>query len=667
MALGLMTSMAQSSGIEEGNLDRSVRAQDDFYQFACGGWMANNPLPAAYSRFGSFDQLALNNDKRINGILDELQAGTWAAGSLEQKISDLYKLAMDSVRRNREGVAPVMPYIAELEGAKSKCELLAIMEKYAAFGFGLPYGYGFEADEKDAGNNILNVRQGSTTLGQKEYYLENDEATIRIRTEYKKYVVRMLQLFGFDEATAEQKMEYIFRLETTYSIAQKSRTELRDVEKNYHKMSLEEFESRYPNLRLTIQANAEGIATEYMQTLVVGQPEYLDAADKIFGLLTADELRAMIEWRLIQSSVSYLSDEVAEVQFDFRGRVMSGRKQDYERWQKATSLVDNILGEQLGKIYCERYFPESSKQRMRALIANLQAALSERIEAQSWMSNETKAASQEKLSTFYVKVGYPDKWEDVSGLIIDPTKSLYENVMSARKFKNTKDIEETAGKPVDRDKWYMTPQTVNAYYNPTTNEICFPAGILQVPFFDPEADDAFNYGAIGVVIGHEMTHGFDDQGSHYDKDGNMSDWWQPSDVENFKARTGAYADYFSNIKVLPDLNANGPMTLGENLADHGGLEVAFCAYKRAADEKTRNIKDVLGFTGAQRFFIAYAGVWGQNITEEEIRNRTRNDVHALGMWRVNGALPHINAFYEAFDVKPGDGMYINEEQRLKLW
>ncbi len=667
MALGLMTSMAQSSGIEEGNLDRSVRAQDDFYQFACGGWMANNPLPAAYSRFGSFDQLALNNDKRINGILDELQAGTWAAGSLEQKISDLYKLAMDSVRRNREGVAPVMPYIAELEGAKSKCELLAIMEKYAAFGFGLPYGYGFEADEKDAGNNILNVRQGSTTLGQKEYYLENDEATIRIRTEYKKYVVRMLQLFGFDEATAEQKMEYIFRLETTYSIAQKSRTELRDVEKNYHKMSLEEFESRYPNLRLTIQANAEGIATEYMQTLVVGQPEYLDAADKIFGLLTADELRAMIEWKLIQSSVSYLSDEVAEVQFDFRGRVMSGRKQDYERWQKATSLVDNILGEQLGKIYCERYFPESSKQRMRALIANLQAALSERIEAQSWMSNETKAASQEKLSTFYVKVGYPDKWEDVSGLIIDPTKSLYENVMSARKFKNTKDIEETAGKPVDRDKWYMTPQTVNAYYNPTTNEICFPAGILQVPFFDPEADDAFNYGAIGVVIGHEMTHGFDDQGSHYDKDGNMSDWWQPSDVENFKARTGAYADYFSNIKVLPDLNANGPMTLGENLADHGGLEVAFCAYKRAADEKTRNIKDVLGFTGAQRFFIAYAGVWGQNITEEEIRNRTRNDVHALGMWRVNGALPHINAFYEAFDVKPGDGMYINEEQRLKLW
>ena len=666
MAMAASPSMAQlKSGIDIKNLDKNARPADDFYEFACGGWMKNNPLPAAYSRFGSFDRLALENNKRINAILNELNKGKYAKGSLEQKISDLYKLAMDSVRRNKEGVNPVKPYILEMEAAGDKAALQAIQLKYAAFGYGVPYGAYIGADEKDSKNNILNIYQGGLSLGEKEYYLDNDDATANIRNEYKKHIVRMFQLFGFSWSEASQKMESIMRIETQLAIASKSKTDMRDVEKNYNKVTLDEFEKSYPNLRLTQMENAEGIQTQYMQTLVVGQPEFLAAADKIVAMLTADELRAVMEWDLIQSSLPYLSDEIAAASFEFNGKVMNGRKQDYERWKKATSIVEQVLGQALGKIYCERYFPESSKTRMKTLVENLQVSLGERIKAQDWMSEETKAAALDKLSTFYVKIGYPDKWKDMSGLVVDKDKSLYENIMAAQLFRNKQHIEETAGKPVDRDEWHMTPQTVNAYYNPTTNEICFPAGILQPPFFDAKADDAFNYGAIGVVIGHEMTHGFDDQGSHYDKEGNMRDWWKSEDVENFKNRTGEYANWFSKIKVLPDLNANGQMTLGENLADHGGLQVSYNAYKNAT--KNAPLKTIDGYTGDQRFFMAYAGVWGQNITEEAIRNLTRSDVHSLGEWRVNGALPHVKAWYDAFGVKPGDKMYIPESERLNLW
>lgn len=666
MAMSVVPAVAQQkSGLNAQNFDKSVRAQDDFYQYACGGWMKNNPLPAAYSRFGSFDQLGLDNNKRINGILTELEKGKYAKGTLEQKISDLYKLAMNMERRNKEGVNPVKPLLAEIEAAGCKNCLEKLQEKYAPFGLGVVYQAGFGADEKDSKNNIMNVYQGGFTLGQKEYYLDNDDATVQIREAYKQHIVRMFQLFGFSWGEAADKMQRIMKIETQLATAARSQTELRDVEKNYNKMTLQEFETNYPSLRFTTLENAEGVKTEYMQQLVVGQPEFLAAADKITAQMSTEDLKAIMEWDVIGSSASYLSDEVASVRFDFYGKVMSGRKQDYELWKKATSIVESVLGEALGKIYCERYFPESSKTRMKTLVANLQTALGERIMEQEWMTEETKKAAQEKLSTFYVKIGYPDTWKDYSGLEIDPEKSLYENMMAAMLFRNAKRIEETAGKPVNKEEWHMTPQTVNAYYNPTTNEICFPAGILQPPFFNAQADDAFNYGAIGVVIGHEMTHGFDDQGSHYDKDGNMSDWWTAADVENFKARTGEYADWFSKIEVLPGLKANGRMTLGENLADHGGLEVAYQAYKNAT--KNAPLKTIDGHTGDQRFFLAYAGVWGQNITEAEIRNRTRNDVHSLGEWRVNGALPHIKAWYEAFGVKQGDKMWIPETERLKLW
>ncbi len=663
MIAGAQTQL--KSGIDLTNLDNSVRPADDFFQYACGGWMKKNPLPAAYSRFGSFDKLAQDNNERINSILSDLLRNTYPEGSTERKLADLYKLAMDSTRRNAEGVKPVMPLISEIEAAKTVADLRALQLKYADFGYGVPMGIGFGADEKNAGMNILNIYQGGLVLGQKEYYLDTDSATAAIRDAYRKHIVRMFGLFGFSQADAEKKMENILNVETALAKVSKSRTELRDVEANYNKMTLSQFEASYPHVNLTRLLNAEGVKTEYFKEMVVGQPSFVKGADDILAGISADELRAYMQWDVILSAVGYLSDDVQAANFDFFGRTMSGRKEDYPRWKRATSQVEGQMGEALGKMYVERYFPASSKERMEKLVKNLQISLAERIKAQDWMSDTTKQAALDKLNSFYVKIGYPDKWKDMSGLTIDPALSYYENMQNCRRFWNKWDIDYRAGKPVDKDEWFMTPQTVNAYYNPTTNEICFPAGILQVPFFDPTADDAFNYGAIGVVIGHEMTHGFDDQGRHYDKNGNMTDWWTESDAANFNARAEKYADFFSAIKVLPDLNANGKLTLGENLADHGGLEVAFNAYRNAT--KDAPLKTIDGLTPDQRFFLAYAGVWAANITEEEIRNRTKMDPHSLGEWRVNGALPHINAWYQAYGVKPGDKMYLPENERLKLW
>lgn len=653
------------TGITLSNLDQTVSPADNFYQFACGGWMKENPLPAAYSRFGSFDRLGQDNNKRINGILAELLNGTYEKGTIEQKLSDYYKLAMDSVRRNKDGVKPVMPLLNEMEKAKKVADLHQIQLKYASFGYGVPFGMGFGADEKNSKMNILNVNQGGLSLGQKEYYLDTDEATTAIREAYKKHIVRMFQLFGYSQKAAEKKMQDIMKVETELAKVSKSRTELRDVAANYNKMTLSQFEKDYPNVGLTTLLNAEGVKTEYFQELVVGQPSFVKAADAIIAAMTADELKAYMQWDVILAAANFLSDDIVEANFDFFGKTMSGRKENYPRWKRATNQVEAVMGEALGKMYVERYFPAAAKERMENLVKNLQISLGERIDQQDWMSEATKKAAHEKLNTFYVKIGYPNKWTDLSELNIDPSLSLYENQLNCRKFWNKHRIDKNAGKPVDRDEWFMTPQTVNAYYNPTTNEICFPAGILQVPFFDMTADDAFNYGAIGVVIGHEMTHGFDDQGRNYDKDGNMTDWWTAEDGKKFNEKADLYANFFSAIKVLPDLNANGRMTLGENLADHGGLMVAFQAFKNATKDKP--LQTVDGFTPEQRFFLAYAGVWANNITEKEIRNRTKSDVHALGEWRVNGALPHIAAWYEAFGVKPGDKMYVDESSRLQLW
>ena len=653
------------SGLVMSNLDKTVKPADDFYQFATGGWQKNNPLPAAYSRFGSFDQLAENNNKQINAILTELQKKKYKAGTIEQKLSDFYKLALDVDARNKAGIAPVKPMLDEIAAAQTKADLLKLQEKYSVQGLGVDFDSYIGADEKNVTMNILNLSQGGLTLGQKDYYMNNDAATVAIREAYKKYIAKMFQLYGFSAAEAQQNAQCIFQHETTIAMISKSRTELRDPQANYNKMTLKQFQQNYPNVRLEALCNADGIKSEYIQELVVGQPAFFAGIDKLNAAEDAQTLKALMLWGIIQNSSAYLTDEIREANFDFFGKTMSGRQQDYELWKRAVNQVQSQMGEALGRMYCKKYFPESSKKMMEQLVKNLQVSLGQRIDAQTWMSDTTKLAAHKKLDKFYVKIGYPNKWTDYSNLTIDPSKSYYENVMACRKFRLAKSIEEKAGKPVDKDEWHMTPQTVNAYYNPTTNEICFPAGILQYPFFDPKADEAFNYGAIGVVIGHEMTHGFDDQGRQYDADGNLKDWWTASDAKGFNERADLYANFFSNIKVLPDLNANGRFTLGENLADHGGLMVSFNAFKNATAKKPLKNKD--GFTPEQRFFLAYAGVWGQNITEKEIRQRVKNDPHALGKWRVDGALPHIDAWYEAFGVKPGDKMYIPQNERLQLW
>ena len=664
-----LSAMAQgqtlSSGIDLKNMDNSVRPQDDFFQYACGGWMKNNPLPAAYSRYGSFDVLGEDNNKRINGILTELLEKTYPAGTVERKLSDLYKLAMEEKRRDAEGVTPLKPILNKLEKAKSVKDLFAIQLSLIPYGDSEFFGLYIGADQKNAKMNIINVMQGGTTLGQKEYYLDSDPATVEIREAYKKHVVRMFKMFGFSEKAAEAKMKNVLKLETELAKVSKSNTELRDPEANYNKMTLGEFNKRYPNVQISKLLGASGINPADAKEVVVGQTEFMAGADKLIASLTPAECRDYMEWGQIMSAAGYLSDEVAQANFDFFGKTMSGRKENHPLWKRATGQVESQMGQALGKIYVGKYFPASSKERMKTLVANLQKALRKRIAAQDWMSEETKKNAYDKLDAFYVKIGYPDKWVDMKDLNIDPAKSYYQNIEECRRFWNKWTVANKIGKPVDKDEWQMYPQTVNAYYDPTTNEICFPAGILQKPFFDPSADDAFNYGAIGVVIGHEMTHGFDDQGRHYDKNGNMNDWWTANDGDNFNKRADMYADFFSKIKVLPDLNANGRFTLGENLADHGGLQVAFEAYKDAT--KDAPLETIDGLTPDQRFFIAYSEVWAANITEAEIRQRTKSDPHSLGRWRVNGALPHINMWYDAFNVKNTDKLFIPAEQRLKLW
>ncbi len=661
----LIADAQTAAGIRVANMNQTVMPGNDFYQFATGGWQKANPLPAARSRYGSFDVVADENTKHINSILSDLKKKKFDEGTVERKLADFYALAMDSDRREREGTMSVEPLIKEIEAANDMAELYALMDRYAKVGLGVQYYSGFGADDKNASQNIFNLYQAGLTLGQRDYYVNNDSATVAIRNAYREHIKRMFRLYGFPNEEAEKRGEAVYRTEMVVALFSKSATELRDPQANYNKMTLEEVETKYPNLRVKELANAEGVKTEHLKEMIVGQPKFFESLDRLVELYTTDELKALMEWDIICGSASYLTDEIRQASFDFFGRTMQGRKEEDPLWKRATNALNGHMGEALGKMYVEKFFPASSKKMMEQLVENLRVSLGERIDAQEWMGDTTKAAAHVKLNKFYVKIGYPDKWTDYSKLNIDPAKSYYENIMECIRFKHDKAIEDKAGKPVDIEEWYMTPQTVNAYYNPTTNEICFPAGILQYPFFDPKADEAFNYGAIGVVIGHEMTHGFDDQGRQYDAEGNMKDWWTAQDAKGFEQRADLYAAFFDKIEVLPGLHANGRLTLGENLADHGGLQVAYHAFINATRDKKQQTK--AGYTPAQRFFIAYAGVWGQNITEKEIRNRVKMDPHSLGEWRVNGALPHIDAWYDAFNVKEGDKMFIPKSERLDLW
>ena len=656
------TIMAQNTGLKPENMDLSKKPGTDFYEYACGGWMKANPLTAEYSRYGAFDVLRENNTTRLNSIIESCAKGNNAKGSIADKIAVIYNQTMDSAKLNREGYTPVKPQMEMIAGIKDKAQYQKVMASLGRMGIGTMFTLYVAPDEKNASQNILQIYQGGLTLGSKDYYVENDEATVKVRNEYKKYIAQMFQKYGFSKSASQKAVKSIMAIETAIARASKSNTELRDPEGNYNKMSIAELNKTFPTIKWSIVL-AE-LSLTPAKEVVVGQPDAIHGVEQVLAKQNLESLKTYLMWRLMNASADCLSDGIRQTSFKFFGTVMSGQTQERPRWKRAVSAVESALGEAVGQLYVEKYFPAEAKARMQKLIHNLQVALAERIMEQKWMSSETKTKAMQKLLGFYVKVGYPDKWTDYSKLSLE-NDNLWNNSIRTNQWSWDKMVSENLNKPVNIDEWQMTPQTVNAYYNPTTNEICFPAGILQYPFFDMNADDAFNYGAIGVVIGHEMTHGFDDQGSQYDKDGNLSGWWTKDDREKFNALTDVMDKFFSNIEVLPGLNGNGRLTLGENLADHGGLQVSFQAFKNAT--KNAPLKTENGFTPEQRFFLAYAGVWGQNIRDEEIRKRTKSDPHSLGRWRVNGALPHIDAWYEAFGINASDPMFVPKDKRVNVW
>lgn len=668
LAFAMLTSCAgqkeakSTSGIDLANMDTTVSAGTDFFRYACGGWNDAHPLTAEYSRYGTFDELFENSQTQLRELIEGLAAQkNNQAGSAAQKIGDLYNMAMDSVALNKQGVEPVKAMLDKIAGMKDKSEIVPMMTEMAHIGIGTYFRSYVYADPKNSSVNILQMGQGGINLGEKEYYLDTDSITQNIREQYKLYIGKLFQLAGFSEADAQQKVADVMEIETAIAKVSRSATELRDPEANYHKMSFDELKKTIAGIDW--DAYMKGLGIQAPAELNVEQVEPIQEVARLMNTLPLSKHVSYLEYNLLDAAASCLSDDFVAARFDFYGKVLSGRQVNQPRWKRAVNSVNGMLGELVGEMYVEKYFPAAAKERMVKLVKNLQTALGERIDAQEWMSDSTKIRAHEKLATFHVKVGYPDKWKDYSKLEIK-NDSYWANVCRASEW-GFNDMYSRIGKPVDKDEWLMTPQTVNAYYNPSTNEICFPAAILQPPFFNMEADDAANYGAIGVVIGHEMTHGFDDQGRQFDKDGNLTDWWAPGDADRFKERAQVMVDFFNKIEVLPGLQANGELTLGENLADHGGLNVAYLAFQNATKDAPLGVVD--GFTPEQRFFLAYATLWAGNIRDEQIRVYTKSDPHSLGKWRVNGALPHIQAWYDAFHITPSDPLYVAPENRVNVW
>ncbi len=657
--------MAQtlSSGIDLNNLDRSVRPGDDFYHFAAGGWLKSHPLDAEHSDNGAFTDLYELNQKRIQNIILQYAGSPQKQGSLEQKIGSLYNLMMDSTRLNREGWTPIKPTLKKIADIRNKKEYQLVTAALDRNGENtLMFGIGIGADLRNADWNIVSLSQGGLGLGTRDYYLSDDAQNKHVLEAYKAYLKKLFMMTGSDEATAEKKMQAVLAIETRIARASYDRVKLRDIDANYHKLSYTQLVTDYPGIDWGNVFLKSGFPA--FDDVVVGQPEPIHEVEKILEETSLDDLKTYAEARVISGASSQLSDDFRAEAFKFSS-VLSGTKQDRPRWKRAVSLVSGTLGEAIGKLYVEKYFPESSKKRMLELVHNLQTALGQRIDEATWMGAETKAQAKDKLSNFIIKIGYPDKWKDYSGLQVNDSLSLYANLQNIARWETDDVIARQANKRVDKTEWGMTPQTINAYYNPTTNEICFPAAILQPPFFDPTADDAANYGAIGGVIGHEMSHGFDDQGSQFDKTGNQRNWWTAADKRNFDARTKVLADNFSAFEVLPGVKVNGKQTLGENIGDNGGLNIALRALENAMKQNPLGVKD--GFTPEQRFFLAWGRVWASNMAPEYVKYLLTVDVHSPNMARVNGALPQIDAWYKAFGVKKGDKLFLPKNKRAHIW
>ena len=652
-----------SSGIDLKNLDTSVKPGDDFYHYAAGGWLKSHPLDAEHVQNGAFTDLYEQSQKRIQDIILDFASKPQKQGTLGQKIGSLYNLLMDSVRLNREGWRPIKPTLDKIAAIKNRKEYQLVCAQLDRNGEStMMFGIGAGADQKDSEWNLVAVGQGGLGLGERDYYLSDDAQNKRVLEAYKQYLKKLFTLTGADEATAEKKTQAVIAIETEIAKASYDKVKQRDIDANYHKMTYTQLISDFPGIDWGNVFLASGFPDfDYVD---VGQPEPIHAVEKILAETPLDDLKTYAQAKVISGATSKLSDDFRKASFELR-KAMVGSKQDQPRWKRAVAVVSDRLGEAIGKMYVERYFPESSKKRMLELVRNLQTALAQRIDEATWMGDATKAQAKDKLSNFIVKIGYPDKWKNYDGLQVNDSLSLYENLCNISRWATDDYIAKRVNKKVDKTLWQMTPQTINAYYDPSTNEICFPAAILQPPFFDPNADDAVNYGAIGGVIGHEMSHGFDDQGSQFDKYGNQRNWWTAQDKKNFDARTKVLADWFSSFDVLPGIKVNGKQTLGENIGDNGGLNISFRALQNSMKEHPLAVKD--GFTPEQRFFLAWGRVWASNMTDEVVKYLLTVDVHSPNYARVNAALPMIDAWYKAFNVKKGDKMFVPKNKRAHVW
>jgi len=645
-------------GINLENLDTTVAPGDDFYAYATGGWQKSHPLKPEYSRYGAFEVLNENSEIRLNELFEGLATAKTKKGTEGQKIADLYTMGLDSLRLNSEGAAPVKPYLAALESVVDMESFAKASAEMAAYGAGSMFSSYVGSDMMNSNWNVLYIGESDLAMGNRDYYLLPEHAALR--DGYKAFLENVFTLAG--EADAAQKAQDAFDVEMAIAEPFWSMEQQRNVAAQYNPMSSEELFAAYPALHFDTYFATLGI--ENQEKLIVEEPSYFEAINAMFSDADAAKLRHFLQAKLLSSACNYMSDEFSDARFDFFSKQMAGVQEQKPRWKRAMQIPNSALGEAVGKLYVAKYFSENDKERMLTIVRNIQKSLGQHVDELEWMSDETKAKAREKLESFTVKIGYPDNWKDYSALTIDPSRSYYENIRAVSAWRNQEDIKKI-GKEVDREEWHMSPQTVNAYYNPTTNEICFPAGILQPPFYNSDADDAVNYGAIGVVISHEMTHGFDDQGRLFDKDGNMNNWWTEADEEAFTERSQVLIDQFNQVEILPGLMANGVATLGENIADHGGLRIAYTAMENSFGGKRPEPID--GFTPEQRFYLAYATLWGQNVTDQEKTRRTLTDVHSLGENRVNVSVRNLDTFFEAFGIKEGDPMFRPEDERVIIW
>lgn len=632
---------ALNIGIKTENMDTNFRAGNDFYQYATNGWRVANPIPDDYSRYGAFEVLRNTNLERTREIAENDNG----------KIGILYNITMDENKLNQDGTKPVSNLIAQIDNL-TRDDLEEYLGHVFTFSSAF-WGDGVALDEMDSEHFLYNIGQGGIGLSR-DYYFDTDAKSIEVRKKYKEFIEKQMNNFSIDVDA-----EKLYALEERMAKSFYPKEKLRDPHANYHKMSIADIKEKFTGFDWDKFLSARG--AKNAEFINIAQPEAISESIAIMNDTDFDLIKTYLKYRIVGAADTLLDDKTYDISFDFYNRTMAGQKEKKPRWKRAVSMIDGALGEEVGRLYVEKYFSHDAKKRMQQLVKNLQRAYAMRIENLDWMSDNTKQKALEKLSTFKAKIGYPDKWRDYSKLEIK-NDSLWENMMRVAQFEDAFWIEKIS-KEKDPTIWYMNAHEVNAYYDPSTNEICFPAGILQYPFFDMNADDAFNYGAIGAVIGHEMTHGFDDSGRHFDKDGNMKDWWTTDDAAGFKKRANVMKEFFNTIKINNEVNANGEFTLGENLADFGGVTISFDAYKNFGTQS----ETVNGLTSDMRFFISYAGAWAQNIRADEELRLTKVDEHSLGKNRVNGILPHINAWYDAFNITPNDKMYIAPQNRVKLW